>query len=118
MKSQKLRERWVSIFACTFLFALNACSTVYEAPSSSYVYTTSTQSQHELAGLNIVHKGDYTERVGQLMILSYSKVDFYIDGRLIASTDIARSLKTFVQLPPGMHELRFQNKGIGVVTLG
>lgn len=81
---------------------LLGCSAPYyspPAPAYQHTYTTDTQAAHKLTGITLFHTGG-------------NSVDWYVDGRLVAShrTGFVSSpdFNTFVQLPPGEHEIVFE----------
>lgn len=101
--------------------AVSACSS-YSPPQSQHFYTTSTQRTHTLSGLEIVYtvegEGVALGSYEQAATLTHAAVKYFIDGRLVASTNRIKPLRTFVQLPPGDHQLTLAVVYQGVLTLG
>jgi hypothetical protein len=110
-------------FALVFLLgaALPACAS-YSPPQSQHFYTTSTQRSHSLSGLEIIYRVDTEGSVmgtyEQAALLTHAMMKYFVDGRLVASTNHIKPLRTFVQLPPGEHQLTFALVYQGVLTLG
>lgn len=113
MKKKIIMGKKSTIIAFILALTVSACL----APTKP---SKPTSSKHGLTGLNIIYNAAKPIRKGvaQAVTLTASKIEFHIDGRLVASGLEARNLKTFVPLPPGEHELVYQLTARGLMTLG
>jgi hypothetical protein len=125
MEAKRINKINLLILLLGLLVLSSCCSTAYTPPQVQHTYTTSTQGprRHAVSGLNITYedemKGDaaISTLIGAVL-LSAEKIEFFIDGRLVASGLRSQGIKTFVQLPPGEHELHWQFTLQGATTLG
>lgn len=102
------------------VFVMCSCTT-YTPPMVQHTYITSTQSQHALTGLNISYRAGLetgSDVIGQIGFATMVKTQYFIDGRLVACHPPQKGLETFVQLPPGHHQLIVQGTSQGAITLG
>jgi hypothetical protein len=121
-RSYKLPVQSVILSALCILLSSCQQGGVYVPPSAPHTYTTDTQTQHTLTGLRIgcrsvgvLRDGGGDTIIGQ-MIGAPDKLEYYIDGRLVATNNPSTNLDTFLELPPGEHRLLVQYVG-GPVAL-
>ena len=97
------------------LLLLYGCNT-YGPSGLQHTYVTSTQDYHQLAGIDFYFKKGPTD---PFSAVSGNKLYIYVDGRLACKHSTQRNGQTFVQLPPGEHEIVLQKKeGLGVAGFG
>lgn len=111
------------IYFCLFLvpIIILASCTPYSPPTVQHSYFTNTQSHHELTGLKILYEAGLetgADVIGQIGFATFVWTEYFIDGRKVAKHAPTQGLDTFVQLPPGRHQLVIQGASQGVLTLG
>ena len=89
---------------------LFGCASVPQTPPTiQYLYDTSTQDTHQLAGLNIKYDQGALRSPRNRMQIKY-----YIDGREVGSHRYGGPpFETLVQLPSGTHQLIVQDLDSG-----
>lgn len=108
------------ILATVAVVMMTGCTST-EAPTVQHTYVTNTQDYHELAGLKIRCVA------GPMASLNFAigaavrtpeYQEFFVDGRSVLKTNGLNSAETFLQLPPGEHELVVVDRLKGELTFG
>lgn len=106
MKKSKAMICVVCIFVSVVIVG---CVAPYAPSPVQHTYITNTQDYHRLSGLSIKYDtGDPVIRaMGAVMGLSVN-FSYFIDGRLVGEHNRGANFDTFIQLPPGNHQLIVQ----------
>jgi hypothetical protein len=109
------------LLALLVVILASGCGTSYVPPTQPHIYTSSTQDQHTLSGLTISCETtpDALANAGAAAIFKSKEFTaFFVDGREVLRTDGIRPAQTFLQLPPGEHELVSTHSFSGSVAFG
>ena len=112
--------KYYTCIGILLLFSFTGCwgGPTYTPPKIPYQYNTNTQQSHILTGITIKCPAERWDAVNQLIGLTKNYQIWYIDGRKVLTQQIEQDAETFIQLPPGDHELILQRCWRGLLTLG
>ena len=89
---------------------LYGCAAPYHGSPIPHIYTTDTQQQHIISGIQVNLQGDLLQSAVMAAMLTATTRTMFIDGREVYSTTAGKGLRIFMQLPPGEHEIIYEAK--------